>query len=402
MAEDLATRELPLTEPDLGAEEIAAVTRVLESKWLTSGPVVAEFEAAFAGKLDAARHGQEPQGKEDRPTNAIAVANCTAALHLAYLVLGVGPGDEVICPDLTFVATANAARYTGAQVVLAGTVSADDLTVCPRQIEALITPRTKAIAVVHYAGFACRMDEIMELAAHHGLAVVEDCAHAPFAGYRSADGAVLPLGTIGDVGCFSFFGNKNMTTGEGGLCTTKRGELAAHLRSLRSHGLSRPTWERHQGKELGYEVEALGYNYRFDEIRAAIALCQLAKIERLNQARRELVAAYRTALAEVPGVRVPFAAHDLALSSCHIMSVLVDGDATAVRSALRERGIQTSKHYEPLGSFPTYAGAAPSPSTELAKGLVTLPLGAQMTTDDVAYVAAALHQALGSGRGRSR
>lgn len=374
--------KLALTEPDLGPEEIAAVTRVLESGWLTSGPVTEEFETEFARRLGT--------------PHAVAVSNCTAALHLASVVLGIGPGDEVICPDLTFVATANAVRYTGAEVVFAGTVSADDLTVCPTQIEERITPRTKAISVVHYAGFACRMEEILALARHHGLAVIEDCAHAPFAAYRGAGGISVTVGTIGDLGCFSFFGNKNMTTGEGGMVTTASEPLARHLKSLRSHGLSRATWERHVGKELGYEVEALGFNYRLDEIRSAIGLCQLQKIDRLNRHRRKLVAAYREALAGIAGVRVPFLGHDLELSSCHIMTVLVDAAVPRVRTLLAERGIQTSKHYEPVGNFPTYRSAKPSPSTELAERLMTLPLGPHMTTDDVGEVATALAEVMGS------
>ncbi len=374
------SRELTLTEPDLGREEIEAVTEVISGGWLTSGPVTAEFESRFAKKLGA--------------DHAVAVGNCTAALHLANLVLGIGPGDEVICPDLTFVATANAVRYTGAEVVFAGTVSDDDLTVCPDQIRRRITPRTRAITVVHYAGFACRMDEIMTIARQHDLYVIEDCAHAPFATYRGADGALAPLGTIGDLGCFSFFGNKNMTTGEGGMVTTQRTPLAAHLRSLRSHGLSRPTYERHLSKELGYEVEALGYNYRFDEIRAAIGLCQLAKIDRLNQQRRELVAVYREVLSEIPGVRVPFLNHDLTSSSCHIMPVLLDGDVPSVRSRLRDQGIHTSKHYEPVGNLPTYRSQNLSPSSELAERLMTLPLGPHMSVEDIDYLANNLRQAL--------
>lgn len=371
-------RELPLTTLDIGPEEVAAVTRVLESGWLTSGPVTAEFESAFGQKLDV--------------PHAIAVSSCTAALHLAYLVLGIGPGDEVICPDLTFIATANAVRYTGAEVVLAGTVSDEDLTICPAQIEEKITPRTRAIAVVHYAGFACRMEEILDLAARHGLAVVEDAAHAPFAQYRFSDGALAPLGTLGEVACFSFFGNKNMTTGEGGMVTTRSEVLGEQVRSLRSHALSRPTFERHLSKELGYDIDALGYNYRLDEMRAAIGLCQLQKIDRLNARRREVVAWYRDALASVPGVHVPFRRHDLALSSCHIMPVLMDGDPTRIRTRLRERGIHTSKHYEPVGNFPMYRSKTPSPSTELAKRLVTLPLGPEMSAEDVEFVAAALRE----------
>ncbi len=373
-------RKIALTEPAVGPEEIAAITRVIEGKWLTSGPVTADFEARFSSKLGAA--------------HAVAVGNCTAALHLANVVLGIGAGDEVICPDLTFVATANAARYTGAEVVFAGTVSEDDLTISPAQIEDLITARTKAITVVHYAGFACRMEEIMAIARRHRLLVIEDCAHAPFAAYRGPDGARLALGTIGDLGCFSFFGNKNMTTGEGGMVTTNSESLAEDLRSLRSHGLSRATYERHISKELGYDVEALGFNYRLDEIRAAIGLCQLEKIDRLNQRRRSLVAAYRAALGEVPGVRVPFLNHDLSLSSCHIMPILVDGDANRVRSNLHDQGIQTSKHYQPVGNLPTYRSAHSSPSTELAERLITLPLGPHMSRRDVSAVAGALSRAM--------
>ncbi len=372
--------KLTLTDPDIGREEIAAVTRVLEGKWLTTGPVTAEFERRFAAKMGA--------------EHAVAVGSCTAALHLANLALGIGPGDEVICPDLTFVATANAVRYCGADVVFAGTVSEDDLTISPAQIEEKITERTKAVCVVHYAGFLCRMEEILEIAKRHGLRVIEDCAHAPFAAHRRPDGSLACAGTLGDVGCFSFYGNKNMTTGEGGMVTTGSEHLAEHARSMRSHGLSRPAWERHLSKALGYEVQALGYNYRLDEIRAAIGLCQLEKIDRLNEHRRRIVAAYRRALAEIPGVHVPFADHDLALSSCHIMPVLIDGDTAAVRSKLTEAGIQTSKHYEPVGNFPTYKTDTPSPSTELAERIVTLPLGAHMSEDDVDFLAVELRRAI--------
>jgi dTDP-4-amino-4,6-dideoxygalactose transaminase len=193
---------IPLAAPDIGDDEVAAVTRVLRSGWLTMGPVTEEFERAFAARVGA--------------RYAFAVANCTAALHLANLVLGIGPGDEVLCPTLTFVASANASRYAGADVVLADVLGPTDLTVDPEDLERKITPRTKALTVVHYGGFPCLMDPILEIARRHGLKVIEDCAHAPLAVHVASDGSRAHVGTLGDVGCFSFFGNKNMTTGEVG------------------------------------------------------------------------------------------------------------------------------------------------------------------------------------------
>src|SRR6185295_872276 len=186
--------------------------------------------------------------------------------------LGVGPGDEVICPALTFVASANASRYTGATVIFADVASADDLTVSPRDIEGRITSRTRAITVVHYASFACQMDEILALARRRGIAVIEDCAHAPCAWHSSADGKRQSLGSLGDVGCFSFYGNKNMTTGEGGMVTTESDELAARIRLLRSHGMTSLTYDRHRRHARDYDVVALGYNYRTDEIHSALGL----------------------------------------------------------------------------------------------------------------------------------
>ena len=366
---------IPLAHPELGEEEVTAVAEVIRSNWLTMGPVTAEFEAAFAEKLNV--------------KHAIAVTNCTAALHLANLALGIGHGDEVICPALTFVASANASKYTGASVVFADVCSQDDWTIGPGSIEAAITPQTKAITVVHYAGFACHMEQILEIAHRNRLRVIEDCAHAPFAGYRFADGTTKAVGSIADIGCFSFFGNKNMTTGEGGMVTTGNDELAATIRLLRSHGMTALTYDRHRGHANGYDVIDLGFNYRIDEIRSAIGRCQLAKIDCLNAARRKVFRWYREALASKPNVIVPFGDRDLGSSACHIMPVLVLDGADRTRERLKEAGIQTSRHYDLIPSFSFYRGSGFT-SCLNPQQIVTLPLSPIMTREQVEEVASLL------------
>jgi dTDP-4-amino-4,6-dideoxygalactose transaminase len=337
------------------------------------GEITAEFESAFAGKMNV--------------KHAVAVANCTAALHLANLAAGVGAGAEVICPRLTFVATASASLYTGATVVFADVISKDDLTVCPRDIERKITSKTKAIAVMHYAGFPCLMDDILTVARRHGVPVIEDCAHAPFAWLPEAAGLRRYVGAIGDFGCFSFFGNKNMTTGEGGMLTTNDDQLAARVRLLRSHGMTSLTYDRHKGHAAQYDVTALGYNYRMDELRAAIGLCQLRKIDALNEGRRRVYRWYTELLAGSPDFIVPFAERDLDQSACHIMPVLVRREREEeVRRLLREAGVQTSRHYEPVDNLTLYRRSTQVRRLFTGFELLTLPLAAAMTSDQVEFV----------------
>lgn len=366
---------IPLTEPEIGAEEIEAVTRVLKSKWLTMGPVTEEFERQFAAKLGV-RH-------------AIAVNSCTSALHLANIACGVGAGDEVICPDLTFVASANASRYTGAEVVFAAVTSIDEPTISPSQIEDKVTEKTKAITVVHYAGFACRMKEIVAIAKRRGLKVIEDCAHAPFA---SAElGELKPcVGTIGDVGCFSFFSGKNMTTGEGGMVTTNDDEIAAKVRLLRSHGMTTSTYQRHGGHASSYDIVGLGYNYRPDEIRSALGLCQLAKIDGLNERRRQVWTWYRDELAEEPEVKVPFSACDVRFATPHIMPVFIECQFETIKRQFASAGIQTSRHYDLIPSFSEYGGASPSAIRFIPYQLISLPLSSQMAHEQVRRVTTVL------------
>jgi dTDP-4-amino-4,6-dideoxygalactose transaminase len=370
--------KITLADPDIGDEEIAAVINVLRSKWLTMGRVTEEFESRFAEKMQV--------------KHALAVTNCTAALHLANLVLGIGHGDEVICPDLTFVATANATRYTGADVVFADVISERDLTICPYDIEKKITARTKAITVVHYAGFPCRMDEILEIAQRYRLRIIEDCAHAPFARHRFRNGTLKYVGAIGDVGCFSFYGNKNMTTGEGGMITTNDDAIAEKLRLLRSHGMTSLAYERHRRHVSGYDVVELGYNYRIDEIRASLGLAQLDKIDLFNHQRRAVYSWYVDALKDHPNILVPFEDRDLKETVPHIMPVILAFDPKPLLKTLQESGIQTSKHYDLISSFTLYRRHHCPSKVGLIGNIVTLPMYPTMIKENVLQVTDVLKQ----------
>jgi dTDP-4-amino-4,6-dideoxygalactose transaminase len=367
----------------LGPEEIAAVSAVLKSGWLSMGPLTRRFEEEFARFLGV--------------PHALAVANGTVALHLACLALGLGPGDEVLCPALTFVATANAVLYTGARPVFVDLGGPENLNMSVADAARKITPRTRAMMVMHYAGYPCDMDSLLALARERRLKIIEDAAHAPGGVYHSAAGAGK-LGALGDVGCFSFFANKNMTTGEGGMVATRDPEVAEKMRLARSHGMTSLTWDRHQGHSLSYDVTILGFNYRMDEMRAALGLVQLAKLPGANSRRRELTRLYREKLANVPGLTLPFA-QEVEASACHLFTlVLPPGtDRAAFMAALLDQGIQTSIHYPPIHRFSLYRRLWPSdfdhglPQTEaVAPRLVTLPLFPTMTTEQLDRVAAAV------------
>jgi len=373
--------KIPLADLDFGSEEAAAVQAVIASKWLTMGSVTQEFEQAFAA-YTGAKH-------------TLSVTNATAALHMSCLALGLGPGDEVIVPSLTFVATANAVRYVGATPVFADVNGENDLNISPAEIEKLITPRTRAIIVVHYAGYPCAMPRILEIANQHGLRIIEDNAHGVGA---SLDGR--QLGTWGDIGCFSFFSNKNMTTGEGGMLTTNNDELYEKLRIFRSHGMTTLTWDRHKGHAYSYDVVELGYNYRIDEIRAALGLEQLKKLDHNNQRRAHLTRLYRDTIQElVPEVIIPFANHP-GTSSHHILPALLPKttERIKVRDHLKAEGIQTSIHYPPVHTFTAYRELAKNcalPLTEdFARREITLPLYPTMQEQDVVSVVQEIRTAL--------
>jgi dTDP-4-amino-4,6-dideoxygalactose transaminase len=374
---------IPLSDIDFGPEEEQAVLQVLKSRWLTMGAVTQQFEQEFAAYVHA-RH-------------AIAVTNATAALHLACVAAGIGPGDEVIVPSLTFVATANAVRYTGAVPVFADIEGEASLNISPRSIEACLTPRTRALLAVHYGGYACDMHAILKIAHEHGLVVLEDAAHAVGS---QLDGCML--GTWGAIGCFSFFSNKNMTTGEGGMLVTDDDALAEKLRILRSHGMTSLTWDRHKGHAWSYDVVDLGYNYRIDEIRSALGRVQLGKLERNNQIRRERTDLYHEMLHELcPSVGVPFQGHP-GISACHLLPILMPVGLARedFMGQMKSRGIQTSIHYPPIHQFRAYQQGPNHRTTnlklteDLAGREVTLPLYPAMSADNVASVVEAVRDSL--------
>jgi dTDP-4-amino-4,6-dideoxygalactose transaminase len=383
---------VPLADIDIDDDEIRAVTDVLRTKWLSMGPVTAEFEHHFAA-LVGVKH-------------AVAVTNCTAALHLAHLALGAGPGDTVICPSLTFVATANAIRYTGATPVFADVTSVANCNIAPASIAAQIDARTKGICVVHYGGYPCDMAPILALARRHGLYVVEDVAHAPGAGcwlpgpdQGQAGGAARvfrPCGAMGDIGCFSFFANKNLTTGEGGMLTTNDDTLAERLHLLRSHGMTSLTWDRERGHSFSYDVTASGFNYRLDEMRAALGLVQLRKLAANNQRRAEAVNRYRERLAALPDILVPFAQYEGGVASYHLLPIVLprEEQRPGLTAFLKARGIQTSMHYPPIHQFTYYragsSGAGLPVTEQLGRRLVTLPLYPHMRPQHIDAVVEAV------------
>jgi dTDP-4-amino-4,6-dideoxygalactose transaminase len=372
---------VPLADVLVDDELRAAVDDVITSGWWSMGPRVLEFEAAFA-EFCAVRH-------------ALAVANGTAALHLALLAAGCGPGDEVVLPSLNFVAAANAIAHTGATPVFCDITSDDDLNLDPADLEAALSPQTKAVVVLHYGGFPCDMRAVGELAKERGLLVIEDAAHAPGATWHGR-----PCGSLGLVGCFSFFSNKNLPVGEGGMIVTDDDDLAERLRLLRSHGMTTLTWERHRGHASSYDVVAQGFNYRLDELRAAMGLHQLRRLPEENSRRGVISARYRERLDGVGGVSMPFGEPADGTTSAHHLAValLPEGRRDDVRNALAERRIQTSVHYPPIHLFSFYEelGSRRSlPHTEaVAARLVTLPLYAHMEDEQVELVIEGVLEAL--------
>jgi dTDP-4-amino-4,6-dideoxygalactose transaminase len=375
--------EVPLVDIEVTDEDVEAVLDCLRSGWLTMGPRTQRFEQAISAAVGA--------------EEAVAVSSGTAALHLAMRAIGIGPGDEVVVPAFTFVATAHVVRHCGAEVVFADSESPLRPNSGPQQIAAAIGPRTKAVIAVHFWGYPAEVEAIRGLCDERGIALVEDCAQAIGARTRAGAG----VGTVGDLGCFSFFSKKQLSVGEGGALAGPAGEQLATARSLRSHAMSSVTWERHRGHGLGYDVTDIGFNYRMDEPHAALGLSRIARLGDEIEARRRVARAYRERLDGLDGIELPFDDEDVELSSHFAMPVLVDGDAArrdAIRATLQAQGIQTT-WYPALPTLSAYAdpGRPATPGAgELGDRHFVLPMHASLGEGQLDLIVEHLAEALAS------
>ena len=370
---------LPYGRQEIGDADIKAVVEALVSGWLTTGPRIAEFEKAFAAHCGAA--------------DGVAVNSGTAALHCAMRALGIGPGDEVIAPAITFAASANAALYEGAVPVFAD-VEPDTLLIDPASVAEKITPRTRAIVAVDYGGQPADYDALRALARDRNIALIADACHSPGATYKGRK-----AGTLGDISCFSFHPVKHMTTCEGGMAVTGDAGMAAHMRRFRNHGIDSDHRSREASGAHAYDMAELGYNYRLPDVQCALGLAQLGRLSGWVAARQSIAALYDAALAGLPGV-TPLKTHGDRTNAHHLYVVKLAGhlDRDRVFARLRAEGIGANVHYAPvyLHSYYRARGYAPglAPVAEDAsRRILTLPMFPAMTAADVQRVTEALTRA---------
>jgi len=381
---------LPFAAPLLGDEEIQEVVHCLRSGWLTTGHKVKQFEREF-GEFIGAKH-------------ALAVNSCTAALHLALEAVGVGPGDEVITTPMTFTATAAVIEHLGARPVFAD-VTAQTLNIDPEQIRRRLSPRTKAILPVHFAGQACDMDAIVDIARGAGVPVIEDAAHAIPTRYNGR-----MVGTLSDITCFSFYATKNVTTGEGGMVVTDRDDIMERMRLMHLHGMSKDAWKRYtQNGSWSYEILAPGFKYNLTDIAAAIGIHQLRKCQAFHRRRLTIADQYDAAFADLPGISIP-RVEDRESHGWHLYVIQVDPERLTIgRDAfidqLIARNIGVSVHFIPLHVHPYYRERYALRPQDFPNAwgayerIVSLPIYAKMSDDDVRHVIDAV-RGIAQGAGR--
>ncbi|MBD3384807.1 aminotransferase class I/II-fold pyridoxal phosphate-dependent enzyme [candidate division KSB1 bacterium] len=377
--------QIPFSVPSLGREELRAVAQVLESRWITTGPRTKAFEQKFARYLGA--------------ENAVAVNSCTAGLHLALVAYGIGAGDEVITTPYTFAATGEVILHAGAVPVFTD-IEPAGFNIDPEKIEQAITPRTKAIIPVHFAGEPCRMDKIVEIALRHNLIIIEDAAHALGARYRDK-----MIGSFTHASAFSFYATKNLTTGEGGMVTTNDSEIADRIRMLSLHGLSHDAWNRYSA--LGkwyYEITELGFKYNMSDIQAALGLVQLERFDEMQKKRKELAQLYYQLLIENDHIILPPRPVD-SVHAWHLFVIRLKGISKTLNRNfiirdLNKQGIGTSVHFIPLHIHPFYQnnfgyemGDFPMAETTF-ESVISLPLYPDMTETDVLEVVNALQSSI--------
>lgn len=374
--------------PEINDDEIREVIATMQSGWLGTGPRVAEFESRFA------------QFKNLPARQAAAVNSCTAALHLSLLAAGIGPGDEVITSPLTFCATANAILHVGAIPVLAD-IDPQTLNIDPARIVACISPRTRAVIPVHFAGRPCEMDSINAIAQRYELSVIEDCAHAVEATYKGQ-----PTGTLGDFGCFSFYATKNLTTGEGGMVLAKTEQSIERIKTLALHGMSKDAWKRFSDNGYRhYQVVEAGFKYNMMDLQAAIGLQQLKRVTLNLQRRHSIWQRYQQAFARLqvgcPAEPPAHLGHAL-----HLYTLLIDTQHSGVsRDEFIERmhaqGVGVGVHYLALGEHPYYQqtlGWCPEQTpvaSAIGRSIVSLPLGPALSDENVERVIAAVQASIG-------
>jgi dTDP-4-amino-4,6-dideoxygalactose transaminase len=372
--------------PVVGEAEIAAVTRTLQTTWIGTGPRVHEFQASFGDYVGA--------------THAIATASCTAALHLAMVASGIGPGDEVITTPMTFCATANAVLHTGALPVFADCERAS-MNIDPQAVEAAITPRTRAILAVHFAGRPANLGALSALAKKHGLLLIEDAAHAIEASYGGRK-----IGSIGDITCFSFYVTKNMTTGEGGMVTTNDEQLSQRIRTYALHGLSADAWSRFSDKGYRhYDVVFPGFKYNLTDVAASLGLVQLPRLAEWLSRRERIWARYDQAFADLPVV-LPLAPDSDTVHARHLYTPLILDQAPRGRDEfmrqMHERGIGTGVHYRALHTQTYYRqrfGFVPEQfpnANYVGERTVSLPLSPNLSDEEVERVVATTRELLSS------
>jgi UDP-4-amino-4,6-dideoxy-N-acetyl-beta-L-altrosamine transaminase len=376
---------LPYGRQTIDEADIAAVVEVLRSDWLTTGPMIARFESAFAASVGAA--------------HAVAVSSGTAALHAAAFAAGVGPGDEVITTPLTFIASANCARYVGAQPVFAD-IESDTLNISVEAARKRLTDRTRAIVAVDFSGQPADLDELCALASSHGAVLIEDACHALGAQYRGR-----PVGSIAPLTVFSTHPVKHITTGEGGVITTNDPELATKMRQFRNHGMTTDARMRQDSESWYYEMVALGYNYRITDLQCALGISQLRHADQWHARRLEIARWYTDRLSDVSGLRLPIVRGDR-LSAWHLYVIRVEtqplragiGRAEVFR-ALRAENIGVNVHYIPVTWHPYYRALGHGPgecpiADHAYEQLITLPLFPAMSDQDVTDVVDAVHKVM--------